>query len=534
MAERYPWFPCLAWIALALMISLQASNGHGKPTSYLHSWNQISTLATARAIAEGSSPWWKPRDVVTRLSWLPKEGEASDNKRRESISSGDAFTAYEEFPLYHLIVAAIASSTLPPGLETAAHRWSTLMFVLACLGFARLVRDTQEEPIAEFVFFTSFPLVYYGQATMSDMSMLCCVVWFFTLRARATKNRAYDLLSCCLLAVGGLFKSYAIVFSLVFLFELLPCKQDSDDDRAEGSLRRSVWALLLFTISCLPVLCWHYFASLQSGHQETVSHSLDTKLGALLNGELYSTIFKMLFRYLGYLPGACLLLLIALALLYRSGLLLKAVEQSYAARLRLAWRKDCRWLSHWLLCGTLYLLATSDKLLHHDYYFLLIAPPMIVLASRSLLLLEGYCSERWGQKAGATLLILFALSNFAVSAKSVWKAQKSNPDVDVCAKLVRENTPKSSLVGMLTDVSRYNSLAYYSKRNGITIEHDAVPLKRYTQVGMQYLTINLPPDEARHYETWMRGQEPNIMMIESRELKDFKERPRQCALYRIP
>jgi hypothetical protein len=490
------------------MLGLQLLSSDNRPTGYLHSWNQISTLSTARAIAENSTPWLRPVDVVTRLSWLPSEGE------KEFIESGDAFVAYEEFPLYHIALSHI--SKLGLSLEQAGHGLSISMFLLTLLGFSRLLKSSTEKAIALFIFATSSPLVYYGQAIMSDMSMLCCVVWFFTFRANSKDSRTNDIISCVILAIGGLFKSYAIIFSLVFFLE----------HAKRITVQKALRALLLCFFCCAPVLYWHYFSSQQIGHQEAISHSLIAKADVLLSIELYKTFAQMLFRYLGYLPATILLIVLLILLLRRIGLIGESIDW-----LNLAWFDDRQWIAQWLICGSVFLLATTDKLLHHDYYYLLLAPPVIILAARALLILESWCFERAGLRVAGSILIIFALSNIGFSVKHVRKATRINPDVDQCAELLRTNSEPNALFGVLSDVSRFNSIAYYGRRNGITIENDSIQLERYQRLGMRYLLINLDPEGAAHYASWIEGQNSGMTLLDSLVLKDFKKRDRICNLY---
>ena len=138
------------------------------PTGYLHSWNQVTTLAGARGILRDPKSWAAPQDVVTRIPWVEETGSAV-------IDRALHYTVFEEFPLYHLLTAALGSVGFT--LELSARVLSTVFFWFGGLFLFLLVRrglGREEAHLCALLYLSSFPYLFYGIATMSDMAMVTC------------------------------------------------------------------------------------------------------------------------------------------------------------------------------------------------------------------------------------------------------------------------------------------------------------------------------------------------------------------------
>ena len=111
-----------------------------------------------------------------------------------------------------------------------------------------------------------------------------------------------------------------------------------------------------------------------------------------------------------------------------------------------------------------------------------------------------------------------------------FKATRVNGDVAICASEIASHTPEGQIVATLTDVSRFNSLAYYSDRLGVNVESVIYPVARYRRAGATRLAVNLSASQFSGYESWLR--EARLLWI-GRDLPDFKGRERACAVYDI-
>lgn len=468
------------------------------PTGYLHSWNQVSTLATVRAIAESTTSWTRPRDVVTRVMWLNPPGR---------LVTDDDFVVFEEFPLYHLIVAA--GTSIFGSAEIFGRVTSLLFMILGGVGLLRLLSRTTETRATQYtllLYFTSFPVLYYGQAIMSDIAMIACAIWTVErLDAYRRYGKWQDLaLSVFFCVVASLFKSYGVIFALMYLPEMRRTEE------ANPIVRIAKWASLA-SLLVLPVVSWHLFASFAHGHHEVVSHSAYEKLNALSSVALYRTTWKMYFRYLGYIPGAVMLIYLF-------------IGQK---------RASPTWVRHWMWIGVLYMILTADKLLHHDYYFLVIAPPVFWYSAEALRAFEKWAVQRNGNQLRVALFIsLVIASNAVCSWKGLEKARRINPDVTACALEISTHTKADEFIATLTGVQRYNALAYYSRRLAINVEGREFPLSRYSRAGARTLVVNLPEDEFNDYDRWIRQQLGKASNAKF-NLQDFKGRDRICALYAL-
>jgi 4-amino-4-deoxy-L-arabinose transferase-like glycosyltransferase len=347
---------------------------------------------------------------------------------------------------------------------------------------------------------------------MSDFAMLACLVWAMVLLNRyfSLGRGAYLVCSILLFAVSSLFKSYAAIFSLLLIFGIC--------SGFWSSRKRIALGILALVLSVLPVLFWHWFAFIQAGQQEIWSHALELKLAALVSVELYKEIFQNLFRFLGYLPGGLLL-----------AALLARLIPSKKTRLNL---KPAWWIGPWIGVGLLYLIFTSDKLIDHDYYFLLIAPPVIVLSAQIINEVLRLLNINWGGKTVFGFLLILLISNFAFAGKKLVKAQKENPDVIQCSDEVKDAVAPDQLIATLTDLGRYNSIAYYAQRRSINVSGDAFKLQDYAKAGAKYLVLNLSPQEYLSHSKWLEANQATSPIV-SQDLRDFKGRKRLCRIYSL-
>jgi|GEM_PF-2825139 len=477
-------------------------------TGYLHSWNQITTLVSIKQISKDPQQLLTPRDVVTRVTREPP-GETVDSTDRS-----DRFVIYEEFPLYHILSAALNWGLNT--LEGGARVLSLIFFLFGAIGLYSLTKHTADRQAALYtlsLYATSFPFLYYGQAAMSDMAMTAFAIWGVALLQRyvTLQSSVYLYAAVISIALAGLMKSYGIVLALCF-FYLYWYRNQLQLKNYPGFAK----VIVLMFLSAAPTLGWHLFASFQAGLQEYESHSLSSKMLYLAMPELYRSLLKIWFRYLGYLPGVILVLAVLLKFIKQNG---KSIHQG------LPW-----WFKAWGLSSLVYLVATADKLLHHDYYFLLVFPPFFFLGG--VLLANIFNRTRLSSNRLAVTAVCFVIvSNAIIGNRSLLKATSPNPDVMGCAKLIREHTSPGEMIATLSDLSRYNSLAFYSNRLAVNVEQDAFPLSRYIHAGATLLALNLPPEDHEQFRNTLLN--PEIPAVARAELFDFKKRLRVCALYRL-
>jgi len=479
-------------------------------TGYLHSWNQITTLVLIKQITENPPSFIEPKDVVTRVSWQTP-GEAVDPDERSA-----RFTIYEEFPLYHLLSAAL--SNLTPSLESGGRLISLLLYLLGSVGLYSLAKRSSNTHTAIFtliIYFSSFPFLYYGQAVMSDMAMTASAIWGINFLNEYTisKKKSWLFAAATAIAISGLFKSYGIVLALCIPYLYL--NQSRLGLRTFPSKSLSVILVLICT---LPTIAWHTFAFLQGGVQEFESHSLSNKISFLLNPDLYSSLLKYWFRYLGYLVGSILLIALLLRLVQKESII------SFG---KVPW-----WFPAWGLCSFIYLAFTADKLINHDYYFLLVFPPFFFLGGQMLskLFSNNFLDSKSSTVVALSFLVIFSCG---LSYRQLLKAQAINEDVILCSEVIESKTQNMDIIATLTDVSRYNSLAYYSNRLAINVEQEAFPVQRYVNAGASHLLINLPPGEYEHYKDLLVPLQAAENFHTKYVFPDFRGRPRVCALYQL-
>ncbi|HQH28755.1 MAG TPA: glycosyltransferase family 39 protein, partial [Oligoflexia bacterium] len=201
-------------LACALLdVGLILARINEKPISYLHSWNQITTLAAIRAVTEKQAPFYRPQEVVTRLSWLAPGEQAS--------LGNNSFTVYEEFPLYSIIVSAAAHRSVP--LELISRCVSLIFWFIGAVSIYLLALgsfNVVSALTAAVVYLVSFPVLYYGQAVMADicMSSMMLVSVYLLDRWVQTGRRSCFLWGVAALSTAALFKSYAVFFVPIVIF----------------------------------------------------------------------------------------------------------------------------------------------------------------------------------------------------------------------------------------------------------------------------------------------------------------------------
>ena len=138
------------------------------------------------------------------------------------------------------------------------------------------------------------------------------------------------------------------------------------------------------------------------------------------------------------------------------------------------------------------------------------------------------------------------ITQLAITYRSVRKAQRENPDVVVCADVIRQATAPSDIVAFLSDTQRYNSLAYYSGRRGLHVEEFAFPVDRYVRHGAQVVVIALSAAQQDAARRWVtsgrrksrdsseRSEARNVELVaEAKSTYDFRGSPRMCEVYRM-
>ena len=483
----------LALLAFAAGLSLVCFSFLYPPASYLHAWNQVTTLAIARGINQSWINVFYPRDVTTLLSW-----------RSDAAApiTENSFLFFEEFPLYHLLSAGLGLLGLP--LYVAGRALSLTAFLLLTIGLAPLLRPFCRSEASVFFFtFSCFPLLYYGQAVMSDMAMLSCGVWGLVFLAKwRSGGGGRDLrLSLLLSSLACLFKSYWIVFCLIFVWEL-------------GRRRRVGAGLAVVVAAVFPVLCWHLWSFHVGGYQEWESHSVIGKISVIFSWEFVRSCFKQSLRYAG--PAG--LLLVAAAAALKGG-------KAAGLAARLPW-----WAVPWGALSCLYLAATADKIGHHDYYFLPLVPLFALVFAKSLELCwaEGEKKGKW-----RSLVVLLALVQVCATGAKYLKAVRPNPDILKCAERAAVHTAEDQLIAVFATDERYNSIHYYAKRRGLSVQPEAFLAEDYLRAGAAVLVVDIAKAKAQAFDDWLARSSIKPLLLEDGEFSDFKGRPRICRLYAL-
>lgn len=499
---------CARWAALTCVVVLFLQGIAARPTGYLHSWNQISALTVIRQIYREPLSFLQPTGVIARVTTAMTPGSTIDER----------FLNFQEFPLYHGIAALLGY--LGVSLEVAGHLVSILFWALQWGALRRLIRERQpfERLLVDIVYLGSFALTYYGQAIMSDMAMAATGAWAVE-RAVSwlSGGRATQILTAAFfVVVSSLCKSYGLIFALPVLIIVWP---------RLGTLRARFVALASLGCVALPVVIWHVYAMFQGGYNELSSHGVANKLHTVMNVRLYKSLWRDYTHFVGLIPGV-----LALGV---------AAWSCVRKRNRVA---VPTWIAPWLLAIVPYALATLDKLIDHEYYILPFAVPLVALVgmvvahgvgelSRARTVRNNGVRYR-GAWYGALALIVIAIQ-LTITFRGVYKAQRENPDVTVCAEILRQATQPGDLVAVLSDTQRYNSLAYYADRRGLHVEGYAFSAQRYIDEGARVFLIARDAAEQSEARQWLqRDRQRRFTLIAGGASgADFRGKARLCEVY---
>ncbi|MDD2943200.1 MAG: hypothetical protein PHC51_09580 [bacterium] len=517
------------------------------PLGYLHSWNQITSLSFVDSVRTMPERWYETRDVTTRVTW-EKEGIA--------IDSGDRyqrFIVYEEFPLYHILAAFVAdmvdtiSSGILPGVSAsviAARTLSMIFFMAMVVGLlyrgGHLVRG--ERFFLLFLVTSSFPLVFYSTAPMSDVAMTCGIIFsclslekYCRCRKRGDSGRIWFLLSVLFLGIATLFKSYAVVWMPALIVQY--SAEERGRYRGRTSYRSLAGVILLVVFVSLPVFVWHFWPR-SIGHSEVISHVFWRKLEVVFSGQIISVIWKNWFRYFGYLTGlltlAFLVLKYILGRLADSRILPLSIPVEIASLAAVTGIVIFPAERIFLIFSLPYLFLSADKLPHHDYYFFPVVMLLCPVVSRFLAQLAVGVQGVIADKGRTAIVVIFIVLSTGISVSKVLKAQRVNSDVVQCAKLVSDSTVDSELIATWTDLSRYNSIAYISGRKAVNIEGEAFHPNRYRRAGASVLVIDLPKNEYPMAHEWAVSHGVSApYLTQAMSVRHGGPVERICALYRL-
>lgn len=483
----------------AILLCLAARS---KPIGYLHSWNQITTLTHISAIVDDPASWHLPHDRVTPLPHPIKTIQVA--------KPYDDFRVFEEFPLYHLLAAAV--SHLGMSVEDAGRILSLLFWGLGAVGIymvATLAAQPAVAALTLLLYCCSFPVAYYGVAIMSDTAMTTLWIWSLLLlgRSRGLTNNAAIVSGLCCALFSGLFKSYGLLSLVPWGITALGAMVTHRPQRSEKPPKYG----LIFcgiALAAAPTIAWHFVSNTHGGHQEFESHSLTKKLLMLTSWDFWNALQKGYFRYLSYIPGSYTLI---------AGICWLRARQ---------YRRipNVIWLA--ALSSISFIFLTSDKIPHHDYYLLMPAVPLFVIAaSITSFSLQELASRR---RIAATVALVTAIA--IPSFLNLKKALTENSDVLACAQLLASTTDHQELVGIYSDSSRYNSINFYARRFGVRVENETHPLAQYLQTGVRYIVTNLPPHEYERFHHWLIHQKAPTMLRQI-TAPDYKGLSRTCAVF---
>lgn len=443
-----------------------------------HSWNQISAASMAKHLYYDWSTFFRP---TVDLYTFP-----------ESTSSVYA----QEMPLYHL---PIALSYHLFGITEWPGRLVSIIYGMIGLWYwFLLTRRIFSENIALLTLVVAgfSPLNwYYHQAIMTDNSMVTAMIigfYYFYLWLEENNTEKYLWYSLVWTALGGLFKTYALVIGIGYLLLILL--------RKEYHLLKSPKLYLFGILAWLPSIFWIAHAqSLAEGRSEF------SNINAILHPELlgnWSFYQRIIFARL-----IDQLLTPWMALFCLIGLFHSRFEKKYHPPL--AWLGSC----------LIYLAIVQRGNYVHDYYQLPFVPGLALFAAIGI-------NQVWHWKKLKMLYRKLWLGSFLflfLLQSSIYTYNHARSDIGSyqTGKKIAELSQSADQKVLAFDIgaNKRNQLIYYSNHKGwYTSDLDINQLEQYRNHGGAWLGVNLLQ------ETHFKKYEPLLRQIEQKYPKIWENR----------
>ena len=467
----------LAIVLLSIGLKLPYINN---PVSDWHSWNQISTLATARYIV---------RDGIYAVFHTKVD-------LFESFESGSSNTL-AEFPLLSGLIAIgfIIADSEP---EWLARLICILFSALGSVYFYLLVAEESNERVAHIAtaLYLIAPIVWYFHRTvMTDVVMVNFVtaaLYHYRHWVCAQRYGSF-FLSVFFTAFAALAKAYALYVGIAFLLLFIEYRG------WKKLVCISNVVFLIGTVAPIAGWIWHCSTRITEGNvgaNLTVSTELIGPVSIWFSSRYWRTIASSVGDFT-LLPIGSLLFLYALL----------------RCRNRLG---ESRTALYWLASVLFYFLLVREGNAEHDYYQMPFAAPVIWIAAIGWDQWFGWVKTKLSPKKYMGSIICISFLMVLNASKYVYTKSRIDPSpVSLGNKLSEINPTRNNVLIVDPDGLQRNQALYYAKSHGWHIRHlpTLKEMKAYGSRGSRYLGINFRSDRLKEKQPMIAKYDVNFRKI---------------------
>lgn len=470
------------------------------PISDWHSWNQISTMATARYIVQEGV------DAIlhTRVDLFESFQDRSN-------------ATFAEFPLLSGLIA-IGFAIVHAEPEWLARLICILFSALGSVYFFLLVAEETNEKTAciATALYLIAPMVWYFHRTvMTDVVMVNFVtaaLYHFRYWARYQKYSSF-LFAVFFTAFAALAKAYALYIGIAFLLLLL------EYQGWRKLLRLSNFIFFIGSVAPIAIWIWHCSAGVSagsSGSNLTASAELIGPISIWFSLDYWKTLASSVGDFT-LLPIGSVFFLYTL----------------------LRCRKDLRKTRvaiYWLAAVLFYFLFVRQGNSEHDYYQMPFAAPVVFIAAIGWHRWFGWLKMRISPKHYAACVACLSILMILNAAKYTYSKARIDPSpVSLGEKLAEINMEKNHVLIVDPDRLQRNQALYYAKSHGWHIRHlpNREELQTYKNYGCSYLGINYKSDRLKDEQAIIAEYRPHLKKIwESYSIDRYRNR-KTLLIYKL-
>jgi 4-amino-4-deoxy-L-arabinose transferase-like glycosyltransferase len=475
----------LLFILFMLLRSFQITS----PILDRHSWNQVSTAATAMNIYKDPASFWKPD-----FSAIQFESDSSIMAQEFPIFMGLLALGYSVFGPHTIVARLIA-------IAIALVGWIYL-FRLCRLSESRTV-----SLIILFIYTVNSHNWFFDRAINSDTGMVSfmLVAFFYFVEYLEKKTfRAFILLTLAT-TLAGLFKPFGLMIGVSFLFYLWR--------------RKNLWALkdplllLMGLIAWSVNISWLLYTKFYLSNSIGLGHRLGFNLG---------TLFSLEFPYVMSQRFFDQILSPFLAFFYLFALFSRKVRTDIGSA---------------LFAGNIfYLVYITHGNMEHNYYQLPITPALCIYAGLGFCYWLSRSSERFSKRFRERLAIFIMIGFMLYSGKRAWNHFRLASGPKIVGDQVQSLNldPETLILAVETSGTRYHEIIYYSGLRGYVARNvNPETIAMHKKKGVKYVVVHLEEKEMNDPAFMKPLQEDLTEIWSSHNCKDTYSRPCFIGIYEI-
>ena len=470
------------------------------PISDWHSWNQVTTVATARYIVEDG--WASLFNAKVDLFESFKE---------------DSNATFAEFPILSGLIA-LGFMITGDEYEWAARLISILISTIGVLYFYLLVRDTAGQQVAIYaaMFYLISPMNWYFHRTiMTDVLMVSFVIGGLYHYYHWINNQKWAdfIISAFFTIIASLSKAYALYIGIVYLCLLL----ENHGWRKLFNGKNILYGFLTLT----PIISWIYYCFYQMSKMNS-GNNLMTDAGLLGPISIWFELdyWSSLLSSVGDFTLSAFGFLIFI----------------YTFTRHFSKLKESKIALYWLGAVFFYFLFVREGNREHDYYQMPFAAPVLFITAIGINQLFIQIKNGYKPKSCQIFTVLFWSLLIIVSGKySYTKARLDMSPVVLGKKMKELNQGRDYVLVIDPDSLQRNQAVYYAKSKGWHIRKlpELKTIQEYKAHGVRYMGINYKSNALQNAAPHLALYERNFKKAWQGSSKDRYKKPKTLFIFKL-